>query len=48
MPDMKTVRGRVETDIEDGFSSVDEFSDFFLVRYLGDKPSCNEFFVDLH
>ena len=36
---MKAVCGRVKTDIENGFSFVDQFFDLFFVCNLGDQTS---------
>ena len=36
---MKAVCGRVKTDIENGFSFIDQFFDLFFVCNLGDQTS---------
>ena len=45
---MEAVGGRVEADIERGFSRVYHFADFFFVRYLSDKPAADKFFIKFH
>ena len=45
---MKAVCGRVKTDIENGFSFIDQFFDLFFVCNLGDQASGYSFFINLH
>src|SRR5699024_7001202 len=40
MSHMKTVCSWVKPDIESCFSVVDQFTDLFLIRNLGNQPSC--------
>ena len=48
MSHMQTVSCRVKTDIKYCFSIVDEFLDFFLIGYLCDQTSGNQFVVKCH
>src|SRR5699024_2877845 len=48
MPYMKAVSSRIKSDIEYRFPVIHQFSDFFLIRHLGDQSSRLKFFINSH
>ena len=45
---MKAVGGRIESDVENSLSVIDEVADQRFIRYLCDQASCLKFFINSH
>ena len=45
---MKTVCGRVKSNIECSLSVIDQLLDLFFVCYLGDQSPSNQFIINCH